>query len=218
MSCGIYKITNIINGKIYIGKSKDTKKRFKEHIKKLKNNTHPNIHLQRTFNLNNKCFIFETIFLCNIQDLNNAEIYFIDRFNSKNQDIGYNFTNGGDGSFGRKMLQSTQDKIQANRDPNWEPWNKGKRGTYSHTIESKRKMSLARKGRTPCLGKKASEETKRKMSLAHKGRIAWNKGIKCPQISLANKGKRHSDESYKKSAASRLGQKRGKYNYNKIAS
>jgi predicted GIY-YIG superfamily endonuclease len=29
----IYKITNLINGKIYIGKSKDYLKRFRTHIK-----------------------------------------------------------------------------------------------------------------------------------------------------------------------------------------
>ena len=30
--CGIYKIENLINGKVYIGKSINIKKRFKDHI------------------------------------------------------------------------------------------------------------------------------------------------------------------------------------------
>lgn len=34
MTCGIYKITNNINGKIYIGQSIDIERRFKQHLKK----------------------------------------------------------------------------------------------------------------------------------------------------------------------------------------
>ena len=32
MSCGIYKITNLINGHSYIGMSKDIEKRIKDHF------------------------------------------------------------------------------------------------------------------------------------------------------------------------------------------
>lgn len=48
------------------------------------------------------------------------------------------------------------------------PWNKG----IKHSPESLEKMRLKK------LGKKPSEETKRKMSLAHKGRNTWSKGSK----------------------------------------
>lgn len=39
MTSGIYKIENTINGKIYIGCSKDIEKRFKQHRLKSKNNS-----------------------------------------------------------------------------------------------------------------------------------------------------------------------------------
>ena len=45
----IYKITNIINNKIYIGSSKDVSKRFKTHLRSMKNGTHHSIYLQRAF-------------------------------------------------------------------------------------------------------------------------------------------------------------------------
>lgn len=55
-----------------------------------------------------------------------------------------------------------------------------------HTEESKRKMSISRKGiPRPDIskarkGKKLSEETRRKISEGNKGRIGWNKGKKTP--------------------------------------
>lgn len=48
-------------------------------------------------------------------------------------------------------------------------WNKGKKGLYSASDETKIKLCLARKGRTPNLGKHHSEETKLKMSLSRMG-------------------------------------------------
>ena len=50
MGCGIYKITNNINNKFYIGSSKNITKRFKEHKWRLKNNKHPNNKLQNSWN------------------------------------------------------------------------------------------------------------------------------------------------------------------------
>ncbi len=49
-SQGIYKITNITTGKIYIGKSEDIKIRWYTHKGLLKNNKHENTGLQEDFN------------------------------------------------------------------------------------------------------------------------------------------------------------------------
>ena len=47
---GIYKITNKINNKIYIGSSYSISKRISEHKYQLRRNSHPNIHLQSSWN------------------------------------------------------------------------------------------------------------------------------------------------------------------------
>jgi group I intron endonuclease len=47
---GVYRIKNETNGKFYIGSAKHLKKRFSEHKSHLKNNTHPNKHLQASWN------------------------------------------------------------------------------------------------------------------------------------------------------------------------
>ena len=47
---GIYKITNKINGKMYIGESLDIIRRWEEHKEALKNNKHYNYKLQKDYN------------------------------------------------------------------------------------------------------------------------------------------------------------------------
>ena len=47
---GIYKIINLQTGKYYVGSTKDFKKRKQTHFSGLKNNYHPNKHLQNAYN------------------------------------------------------------------------------------------------------------------------------------------------------------------------
>ena len=47
---GIYKITNLINNKFYIGSSSDLKKRLYEHRRELNLGVHANKHLQSAWN------------------------------------------------------------------------------------------------------------------------------------------------------------------------
>lgn len=54
----IYLITNKLNGKTYVGSTKDYSFRVKTHLTKLKNNTHDNIYLQRAFNKYGNIFEF----------------------------------------------------------------------------------------------------------------------------------------------------------------
>lgn len=42
---GIYKITNTINGKVYIGKSENIRHRWKQHICELNKNEHGNAYM-----------------------------------------------------------------------------------------------------------------------------------------------------------------------------
>lgn len=47
---GIYKITNKINGKVYIGQSMDIERRWEDHKLKLQNNSHHSQKLQENYN------------------------------------------------------------------------------------------------------------------------------------------------------------------------
>lgn len=61
--CGIYKISNTTNGKVYYGStSRAFKKRSYEHLKALRTKTHTNILLQRAFDkYGEDAFIFEVV-------------------------------------------------------------------------------------------------------------------------------------------------------------
>jgi hypothetical protein len=59
---GIYKIVNIKNGKMYIGSSKNIKRRWGIHKSSLKNNRHHSVYLQRAWNKYGKeNFVYEVI-------------------------------------------------------------------------------------------------------------------------------------------------------------
>lgn len=91
MSCGIYKITNILNGKIYIGCSKNIENRWKQHLRC--NEGHAIHKAIETYGSEN--FSFEIIEECLPEELTIKEIYWIKYYNSYLQ--GYNMTTGGDG-------------------------------------------------------------------------------------------------------------------------
>ena len=71
---GIYKITNLINSKLYIGKSKDIENRYKKHLTQLKHNNHINKHFQNSFNkYGEDNFLYEIIEECELNLLNDKE-------------------------------------------------------------------------------------------------------------------------------------------------
>ena len=91
---GIYKIENLVNGKLYIGQSVNLRKRRTRHFTELRNNKHTNPHLQRAFNkYGEKNFNFEIILYCNTEDLNYYENFFINLY--KTQSSGYNICYAG---------------------------------------------------------------------------------------------------------------------------
>lgn len=93
---GIYKITNINNGKCYIGRSTSVRKRLTDHIKSaigISTIADQHIHeVMRKEGIWN--FRFELIEACEKSDLGSREKYYIDFFNSSNQRYGYNAVGG----------------------------------------------------------------------------------------------------------------------------
>lgn len=110
---GIYKITNRLNGKSYIGQSCNVKKRIKEHFSVAANKDKiPECLIDRAirkYGANN--FICEIIEECHLEHLNEREIYWIEFFDTFNRDKGYNLTLGGDGKckYNRNEIQKLWD-------------------------------------------------------------------------------------------------------------
>ena len=147
---GIYKITNTVNEKVYIGSSVNINIRWRQHLSTLKNNKHHSVKLQNSVNkygLDN--FKFDVIEECAKDMLLQREQYYLELFNSFND--GYNCSmNSTNPMLGRK-----------------------------HSEVTKKLMSKLNSGKNhPSYGKKHTEEYKRYMKLINTGENNPNYGRK----------------------------------------
>lgn len=111
-NCGIYKIQNKINQKMYIGLSCDIRKRWHDHKRNLINNSHYNKLLQRSWNKYGKSnFEFMIIELCEPELLNHREVFYIKKYKSNNIKYGFNMNIGGGSNIGFKHSLETRKKI-----------------------------------------------------------------------------------------------------------
>lgn len=109
----VYKIANKINNKIYIGiTNQGAGVRYLHHLYEARSGSPFPIHSAiRKYGKDN--FTLEIIELCEDSDtLKEREKYWIAFYKSTDRSIGYNLTEGGDGSFGRKHSEETKEKIR----------------------------------------------------------------------------------------------------------
>lgn len=109
----IYKTTNLLNGKIYIGKRVYRKKDDDWYLGS-------GVYLNRAIKkYGRKNFRKEIIEWCNNKDyLCEREIYWINHFNSINSKIGYNLSLGGDGgNVGKEAYIKIGNKLRGKKKP-----------------------------------------------------------------------------------------------------
>jgi group I intron endonuclease len=159
----IYKITNKINGKLYIGYSKRPAARWYDHKKFAQKHKKGVLYNAiRKHGVEN--FVLEIIYqsLDEHHTRNVMEDFFISKYNTRTP-FGYNNAPGGQGGAIRSGLKHTDDtkrKISLSR------LNK------PSSDETKRKISASLMGsNNPMFGKKHSTKTKQVLSLAAKKRI-----------------------------------------------
>jgi len=91
MNSGIYKITNTITNKFYIGSAKDFDTRWNRHRSNLSNGTHCNVYLQRSYNKYGDVFEYSILEYALYDSYIEAlEQQYIDKLDARNPDIGYN--------------------------------------------------------------------------------------------------------------------------------
>jgi group I intron endonuclease len=176
----IYKTTNLINGKIYIGQDTNNDPNYmgsgkiiKEAIKKYGKSR----------------FVKEILEECKtIDQLNEREIYWISLFNSTDNKIGYNILRGGLGSKGFKQSPDVIEKIRENSNSD----------KFKEIMSSPEVSSRISEGQLKSEKKKglhSSEEYREKMSKALKGRTFTDEQRK--KISESLKGKKKTEEHIK---------------------
>lgn len=97
MNSGIYKITNLVNGKFYIGRAQDLYLRECNHKSYLRAGTHHNSHLQAAWNkYGESAFKFETLFECPIDELEEVEQQLLDQYAATEQTYNISLSSLGD--------------------------------------------------------------------------------------------------------------------------
>lgn len=180
----IYKATNQINGKSYIGYDSNWPNRRQHHIANARRTKviyafHRALHKHGADN-----FIWEVLqedatYDDEIRLIEEHQTYYL-------TGKGYNLTKGGEGGLLGRIRPEHAARMKGNT------LRKGI--STPHTEETKKKISLAKTGKpNPSLageknhfyqnptygflGKKHSEETKEKLRQLRKGKVPWNKGL-----------------------------------------
>ena len=207
----IYLITNLINGKKYVGQTRQKlRDRMYQHRRNKK--TSGIDGAIKKYGLEN--FKVEVIEECPVENLNEREKYWIEFYDCK-APKGYNLTDGGDGILncsqstraklskagkgrpsplkGRTLSKETRDKLSASKSGKNNP-NYGK----PLSKETRNKLSEAHMGeKNHFYGKHHSKETKAIISEKKMGKPSPNKGKPSP-----NRGKPLSQETRDKMSAS----------------
>ncbi len=187
MASGIYKITNTINGKVYVGSAVNFDTRWKEHIRELRKGTHHSSALQNAWNkYGEDNFEFSIIEECERtrKVLLGREQYWMDTLDSVAK--GYNIAKTAGSQLGMKMspeaiaarvekntgkkrtpeTRALMSEVQSNRSPEW-----------CANISASKKRYWAEKGtdsikgeNNPMYGKSPSQETLEKMSKSLTGK------------------------------------------------
>lgn len=125
----VYKVTNKLNNKIYIGKTKQSlSKRRAAHYKRVCENSPTNFHNALRIHPKDN-FIWEIEVNCNTElEMDTAEIHCIQKYNSYTD--GYNMTFGGDGGVTYKKGDILYERIKHKLGK----WKDGNPGATSEAI------------------------------------------------------------------------------------
>lgn len=118
---GIYIITNLVNGKVYIGKTKNFYKRYYQYLYSIKTKDTRKINnylLSSIEKYGIENFSFEVLEFCSIELTSERELYWIEFYNSINRDSGYNLRL--DSSTGMIVHKDTSEKISNRLKLEWE--------------------------------------------------------------------------------------------------
>ncbi len=174
----IYKIENLTNGKLYIGKTMDMYSRWLTHLKHVKRGTNRRLYdAMRKYGIEN--FAIEMIEECHLDSADDREQFWIAHLDTTDTEKGYNMTKGGGGG-DTFTLHPNREAIRAKYTAR--RWTDEQRRKFAETMTGRKRVPL-------------SDEHKRKISQTNKER-----GIKPPLTSFSGEehpmyGRTHSPEA-----------------------
>lgn len=210
----IYKYTNKVNGKVYIGRTCTSLYKRARGGEGYRGCVYFWNAIQKYGWENFEGEILEEGLTA--EESSVKEIEYIEKYNSANGDFGYNIVKSAQSDFDDTRRLKISERNKGENNPRWgchiseEHRRKiietNKKRVY--TPEMRRNLSEARKKSYaegtvhPMSGHKHTQEAKDKMSKANKGHIPWNKGKKMSEVSPdyvpSFLGKHHSEEARRK--------------------
>lgn len=173
LTSGIYCIENLLNNKKYIGQSVNVNYRWSKHRSELKNHTHDNDYLQKSYDkYGEDRFMFYVLEYGDKDLMDERENYYINLYNTMNRDFGYNLKSGGQAhnyvcdevrqkiSKSNKKAYENSNLKQIRREGALAQWSKPEvkakimgenNGMYgrTHSEDARKRISEARKNHTP---------------------------------------------------------------------
>jgi group I intron endonuclease len=214
---GIYKISNLINGRVYIGSCRRFKERSRQHLNSLIKNKHHNKFLQGDFNKHDQeNFVFEVVEVVSGTKLERIirEQFYIDQYYDNNI-LCYNLCKKAALSIEdikqKENIKIIKSEIMRQRwinDSSYREKMSGENHPFygkSRSKQVKEKISKANKGNQHTKGRHHTEEAKRKLSIAHKGKTISEKQRK--EHSEKLKGRKLSEEHKRKISLGGKGRK-----------
>lgn len=164
----VYLITNLINGKRYVGQTNQSLlKRWNGHVYTNVAGEKSHLHSAiRKYGSEN----FEIVPLVVVETKQESDYYEIELIKAlglRDASNGYNLTDGGEGTVGAVLSEEHKRKIGLAS----AKFNKGRK----HTAETREKVSKSLMGNTRTLGHKLSQETKDKIGRANAVSMLGNK-------------------------------------------
>ena len=157
----IYKLTNLEDGKVYVGQTNNLDIRKNRHFYDLKKNKHHNKFLQNSYNkYGEENFIFECVEITD--NLDERELYWINEYGGINSELNYNLKDPLTSDFSDYLKVEIKKSMSGENNPNYgNKWSE----------EQKEKLSKERKGLTleVRVGKEKSDLAKEKMSKTRTG-------------------------------------------------
>jgi group I intron endonuclease len=167
----IYKITNLINNKIYIGQTYSIRERWYRYRSSVKREVDSSMMIVRSMIKHGiENFKIEEIEKCkNRNESNIREKYYIELYDARNTNVGYNIALGGDSQWQSAEIIA---KIQEGRKKYFELHGNPRKGVPL-SEEHKKAISIASMGKPGTnLGRVFSQEWKDKLSDSNSGRVA----------------------------------------------
>ena len=198
MKAGVYSIVNLVNGKRYVGHSKNIQGRLNEHFNALKKSKHGNSILQKSWDkYGADNFTSEVLESCDLSEMVGREQHWMDFYKSYCKESGYNVSPAAASNLGWKMPNTAKEKIR-----------KALKGRKGRPITEQQKAHYRRL----YIGKKLPADQKAAISTGLRRYYASG-----GEASLGMLGKHHTTESKQAISNSNRGKKRSEITRKRIS-